>query len=278
MPKKKTRLPEVKGATPRTYTDRTSSWGSQYESGYSRGQSYQDPSNSHGHSASFAMSLKGSLSEEVDLSSFAGEDGEWKVPDPEDIIKEVRRCVQARKPWREDVDEEKLEAMRKADDQERKGGGGFHILLPDNRVKAMEDQLSRRLRAQLLGETEEDEAKPSAEPAMAKAAPIQPPAMNRRLPEQTRVRVQVRNPWYLPAKIWYTDKMGKDPNKVSSGGFPYDTVILKDMPQTGEIGSRGDEGLPRSLSQNEKEALEQILEKHGEQIKANGPRLPYFLR
>merc|ERR1719413_268132 len=93
----------------------------------------------------------------LDMPSIFGSSGDpsatdWEVQSPEAIIQEVKQRVHERKPWRHELDESVLERRRQNERQGRLERG-YHIILPDNRVRAMEDQLSKRVRAQLLGES-----------------------------------------------------------------------------------------------------------------------------
>merc|ERR1712217_321245 len=137
---------------------------------------------------------------------------DWEVQPPEAIIQEVKQRVHERKPGRHELDESVLERRRQNDRQGRLDRG-YHIILPDNRVRAMEDQLSRRVRAQLLDEDPEPQ-------------PIAPTKKNSQEEELAKKgRRKVRNPWYQPAHTWYC-KATKDMGVERGGGFPYDSQIL----------------------------------------------------
>eukprot|EP00971_Amphidinium_carterae_P115852 2294692-Amphidinium_carterae.1 len=81
----------------------------------------------------------------------------------------------------------------------------FHIILPDNRVRAVEDRLSRRIRAQLLGEPE---------PLPEGTSTLRFSAASKAVPKRP---VKPRNPWYLPAHRWYTGANGGDVAEDGSG-------------------------------------------------------------
>jgi len=273
MPKKRVLLPDVFGATPRgdasvgrVLWDPNAAFDSAQASAQASDLSTTLPSSRE------SRRLEGEFSADFQQTS-DGDD--WIVQTPEEIINEVRRSVQARKPWREEIDEEALEEKRKNEKQERVDRG-FHIILPDNRVRAMEDQLSRRLRAQLLGEEEDDEAAPEVSTANPQLT-----AAQRREERARGLRPKARNPWYLPPKIWYSGKVGKDPNQISSGGFPYDAQIMGDAaapkpPHNEEQETRSyDDGVPRQLTKRDKETL-QIVEHYKNYMK--GQRLPHFLQ
>jgi len=196
---------------------------------------------------------------------------DWEVQSPEDILKEVRRAVLDRRPWHreEDLDDAFLERRRRNE----RGDGGFHIILPDNRVRAVEDQLGSRVRAELLGE---DAVEPVAPPL-----PRRPGRPEDGRPKGPR---RHRNPWYLPATHWYDPEAQKDPNAERGGGFPYDSQILsggeaepphvEEQERGGDAGSGGD-GPVRALTRRDKETL-QIIDAYKQYMK--GHRLPHFLQ
>lgn len=203
MPKKSVKLPGVRGATPRgrDFLDSRQS------------ANVSDLSTAVPFSSSLAGTSRSPLEAEASASLLASSDADWNVQSAEEIIAEVKRCVQARKPWREEVDEALLMEKR---NRERQEGidGSFQIILPDNGVRSMEDQLSRRLRAQLLGEED-----------LGPEPPLQAPKQ-----EESKAkagsRKNRRTPWYLHPKVWFSGEMGKDPSEEDSKGFPYDTQIL----------------------------------------------------
>lgn len=187
---------------------------------------------------------------------------EWVVQSKEDILRDAKRCVQERKPWREEVDDASLERRRLSDRQDRVDRG-YLIILPDNRVRSMDTQLSRRVRAQLFNEEEVPEA-----------PQLGAPAQRRQEENKPRGPKRMRNPWYLPASSWYANTARKDPGKRESGRFPYDTLL------------RGEDGPPSTapaaedqetagLTQRDKETL-QIVEAYRQHMK--GSRLPHFLQ
>lgn len=239
---------------------------------------------------SFSEVLDKSL--ELPLGPFAGSvlggASEWEVQTKDDILKEVRQHVQAQKPWREEYDDAVFERRRQAERLESADRGCL-IILPDNRVRAMDTQISRRVRAQLLGEEEVPE----------------PPswAAQQRRQEESRPKgpKRVRNPWYLPPHTWFSNKAANDAGEGQTGSFPYDGQILRGESHAtttsgttasgrggggggsgagggqaaeeggGELGGDG----PHRLTQREKETL-QIVEAYKQHIK--GSRLPHFLQ
>lgn len=141
------------------------------------------------------------------------EDDHWEVQSPEQILEEVKQVVQGRKPWRERPDDSLLEKKSKMD-------RGSHIPLPDIRVRLMEDELSLRVRCELLDEEMPPPSPPKWQPkAKAKA---------------TR---KVQNPWYLPAKSWFLQDNADNPEE-GNANFPYANVVYRlsdsDAPQTQE--------------------------------------------
>mmetsp|Transcript_19040 Transcript_19040/g.38446 ORF Transcript_19040/g.38446 Transcript_19040/m.38446 type:complete len:276 (-) Transcript_19040:101-928(-) len=202
-------------------------------------------------------------------SSKQGASVDWQVQSQDEIIKEVRQFVQAQKPWREEFDESVLERRREAERQERVDRG-FMIILPDNRVRAIDTHLSARVHAQLLGEEEVPEP-----------APLPPPRPRRQDDsKKPRTARKFRNPWYLPPSSWFSNNAAHDPGAHQDGSFPYDTQIFRSESASyagggigqSEDGEAGDG--PHRLTQREKETL-QIVEAYKQHMK--GSRLPHFL-
>mmetsp|Transcript_129321 Transcript_129321/g.374484 ORF Transcript_129321/g.374484 Transcript_129321/m.374484 type:complete len:279 (+) Transcript_129321:1-837(+) len=181
---------------------------------------------------------------------------EWEVQSKEDIIKEVKQHVQALRPWRPEFDEAAFERRREEERQERIDRG-FLIILPDNRVRTMDTLLSRRVRAQLLGEEEVPEV-----------ARLPPPA---RREEKTK-KLKARTPWYLPPETWFNPNAAKGRREGSSGSFPYDSHAYHGGGDGG--GPEDNPDGPQRLTQREKETL-QIVEAYKQHMK--GSRLPHFL-
>lgn len=269
MPKKQkpasVKLPNVPGATPRSVQD----------SRHGASAQASEMSTVLPPSTSLAGTSRSPLEAGVSADLLTASE-EWNVQSVEEIIKEVRRSVQARKPWREEVDEAQLEQQRKSErqvDNDR----GYHIILPDNRIRAIEDQLDRRLRAQLLGEdvgedqekelTKDtqsqsggrDDAKAKAKAKPAKAAKPQGPK-------------RVRNPWYIDPQIWFSGEVGKDPNEMSSGGFPYDTLILGDAAAQAAPPSAEELELRRDKENT------QIIDGYRKHLQGQNARIPHFLQ
>merc|ERR1711920_764325 len=162
-----------------------------------------------------------------------------------------------------------LERRRQIERQDRIDRG-YHIILPDNRVRAMEDQLSRRVRAQLLDEDEGPEPQPPA-----------PPKKSSQDECLAKVgRRKVRNPWYQPANTWYS-KAAKDTGELRGGGFPYDSQILRsDADGNANVNENQDgTGDGRALTNSEKKTL-QIVDAYRVYMRdvMKGARLPHFLQ
>lgn len=174
-------------------------------------------------------------------------EGELQVQSVEEIIGLARRQVQARKPWREEIDDAILEKRRQADLQERVDRSHL-IILPDNRVRTMDTQLSRRVRAQLLGEEDAGEAQ-------------QAPLTRKREEVKANPR-RVRNPWYLPPSEWFASKVAKDTAEREGANVHVEVQEIA-------------EDVPRRLTQREKETLP-IVEAYRQHMK--GSRLPRFLQ
>mmetsp|Transcript_65838 Transcript_65838/g.122836 ORF Transcript_65838/g.122836 Transcript_65838/m.122836 type:complete len:270 (-) Transcript_65838:81-890(-) len=149
---------------------------------------------------------------------------EPQVQTTEEIRNEVRKLVHSRKPWRGEYDEAVLEErshMEREDVIDR----SFHIILPDNRVRAVEDRLSRRIRAQLLGEPE----------PIPEGTTLRFGASAVALPKRTQ---KPRNPWYLPAHKWYSGANGSDVIEDGSGmmgEFSYYVPISKVEAKPGSL-------------------------------------------
>lgn len=173
-----------------------------------------------------------------------GGNASFEVQTPEQIIQEVKRCVQERRPGRVELDDEALEKRRQHERQDRMDHGSL-IILPDNRVCAMEDQLSRRVRALLLEEEELPE-------------PAAPAALVRRKGDASapKARSKPQNPWYLPAKSWY----GKGAD-------------VKESAACAAKASSAEDGI-HCLSQKDKESLDIVIEykKHLAHIRARLPQ------
>lgn len=91
---------------------------------------------------------------DADISELLASKDDWSVQEPKQIIQEAKKSVQVRKPWRID---EAIEVKREPEDVD----GGCHIILPNNRVVAVESQLSRRLVDELLGNVPRETKKAS---------------------------------------------------------------------------------------------------------------------
>jgi len=173
----------------------------------------------------------------------------WDVQSPEDIINEVTQHVHARKPWRPKLDDSYLENKHneRLDRLER----GFHIILPDNRVRVMEDELSFRVRCSLLDIDPED------------APP--PPQARRPEKDDSHKRRMRQNPWYLKPHSWYSAK-DNESTAERSNDFPYANAILN-VP-----------GEPKpELTTFQKENIG-IVEPYKAWMKDGRHRLPHFLQ
>mmetsp|Transcript_22931 Transcript_22931/g.42491 ORF Transcript_22931/g.42491 Transcript_22931/m.42491 type:complete len:294 (+) Transcript_22931:76-957(+) len=188
---------------------------------------------------------------------------DWQVQSPEEIIRDVKRYVHAMKPWRQELDDSILEKRRYQEKQDRLDRV-FHILLPDNRVRAMEDELSTRVRGQIL-----DDEEPKVEPVAA------PPPQQRRLLEDIKAKghKKVKNPWYMPAASWHKNTAAENTGDVRET-FPYANVILGlgEEPKSKSVDEQAD---PRELTVHQKETLG-IVEAYKQYMK--GSRLPHFLQ
>lgn len=179
------------------------------------------------------------------LAEFGNSVGsDWQVQSPQEVLQEAKENVRRRRPGEELLDDHQLELLSRPQDKSHRG---CHIILPDNRVRAMEDQLSARVRARLL-----DEGKGPME------TPRAPRPQRRRPQAESRPRAppKPRTPWYLPPTQWF-NKEGTGENDEGGGGFPYDGRY-KAAEQDGA------EGGP--LSQKEKDSL-QIVEAYKQYMK-----------
>lgn len=135
----------------------------------------------------------------------------WDIQSPDEIIQDVTQYVHARKPWRQRLDDSFLEHKHneRLDRMER----GFHIILPDNRVRLMEDELSYRVRCSLLDMDPED---------------VEPPRPQPRRVEKSKPKKQrPENPWYLKPHRWFLpkDQLNAE-NTEKPNDFPYANAIL----------------------------------------------------
>jgi len=282
MPKKKPSLPPIGGASPRSppwsaqstgsagyreTDERRVSWD---EDAFGKANTFKslhvlsqsEPSTaapldmSHDEARVASMMLDDSLhaaSGQSTAPATVNAGDNWEVQSPDEIIGDVTQYVHARKPWRRKLDDSFLEHKHneRLDRLER----GFHIILPDNRVRVMEDELSYRVRCLLLDIDPED-------------APAPPPP---RRPEKSKPKNNKmrQNPWYLKPRSWY-DKLSKDnPNREStekSNDFPYASTILNVA------------GEPKiELTPFQKENMG-IIEPYKAWMKKDGHRLPHFLQ
>jgi len=180
---------------------------------------------------------------------------DWDVQNPKEIIEEVKRCVHERKPWRQTLDDRILDKKHN-ERQDRMEKHAFHIILPDTRVRLMEDELSFRVRCSLL------EVDPSEME--------QPPPLRR--PDKNKFRNQrmKQNPWYLKPTSWYSlkDKLRNENEKEDSNDFPYANVILN-LPDEAKP---DEEDTKKQMSSFQKENLEMY------KAYMKGNRLPHFLQ
>lgn len=193
--------------------------------------------------------------------------GDWEVQSPEEIIHEVQKRVQERTPWSGSFDDSAMEKRRETERKTRLDHA-CHILLPDNRVRAMEEQLSRRVRAQLLDEEEPPE--PAPQPTHHRT-----PRGQKKETGKPKKKV-VRNPWYLPAKTWYDPKANMDTSEGAGGGFPYDSQSRPEPArEEEEDAGAGSDDKPRYLTRKDKESLQSV---QAFVSFMKGQRLPYFLQ
>jgi hypothetical protein len=205
------------------------------------------------------------LPKDFDSAGGLSEDG-LAVSSPEMILKDVKKYVRERKPWLQEVDDALLDRRRK----EERTDPGCLIILPDNRVRSVDDQLNRRIKAMLLGE-EATEAIHTA-----------PKEADKKKEQQRR---KIRNPWYVSPNHWYSEKalMGSD---EQDDGFPYDN-LQKATSATDEMNADAKEfidqteekegGKPHRLTPYEKEALG-LCDKFRQYVLREGARLPHFLQ
>jgi hypothetical protein len=179
-------------------------------------------------------------------------ENDWEVQSVAEIVDEVTRVVQERKPWRHRLDDSVLNI--KHNERQDRLERGFHIILPDNRVRVMEDELSYRVRCSLL-DISPDEAEPPPPP---------------RRPERYRSKHQRMrsNPWYLKATSWYCPKerLKAEADQEDSNDFPYANVILN-LPAD----RKNDEPPPAQMKEFQKENLDMY------KAWMKGSRLPHFL-
>ena len=159
-----------------------------------------------------------------------------QVQSADEIIQEVRTHVFKQKPWRGEYDESVL--TRRASERQEFFDRSFHIILPDNRVRAVEDRLSRRIRAQLLGESDVGGSDASmvngvgaaATSAWGQGHSIVASARFGESKERPKRPIRPRNPWYLPPNSWHTGAAAGDGvsgDGLGGGEFPYYAQISK---------------------------------------------------
>lgn len=198
-----------------------------------------------------------------------GEGISWEPQTAEEIIEHAKGVVHERKPWRQQVDDSALD--KPSTNREDRFNRGYHIMLSDNRVRAMDDHFSRRVRSQLLGEiANEGDAEKKALQSARTPRKQEPSSEGKAKPHKGG------NPWYQHPKTWYTKNSERD-NANRGGGFPYDGLILKTEGVYGkyddQVAEEGDG--PRPLLKSEKETL-QIVDAYRAYMKGN--RLPHFLQ
>jgi len=187
----------------------------------------------------------------VTSASAYNAENDWQEQEIEEIIAEVTRSVQEKKPWRQKLDDSVLD--HKHNERQDRLERGFHIILPDNRVRVMEDELTYRVRCSLLG-VDPQEGEPPPPP---------------RRPDKSKAKnLRMRaNPWYLKPKLWYDlkERQKAEAEQEDSNDFPYANVILN---------------LPEDLKNDEAPAqptpfMKENLDMYKAYLKGN--RLPHFL-
>lgn len=181
---------------------------------------------------------------------------DWAVQNPKDIIMEVVQCVHERKPWRPKLDDSILN--QKHNERQDRQDRGFHIILPDNRVRVMEDELSFRVRCSLL----------DIDPSEAEQ-PAPPSRSDKSKAKNSRMR---QNPWYLKPGRWYSpsEKLKLENNEEDRNDFPYANVILNLQEEPIREGEKKVEKPPLTTFQKEN------LDMYKAYMK--GLRLPHFLQ
>ncbi|CAJ1423977.1 unnamed protein product [Effrenium voratum] len=216
---------------------------------------------------------------DADISELWASKDEWSIQGPEDIIQEAKRSVQARKQCPEPDDALETKPWEHQDTADK----GYHIILPDNRVVAVENQLSRRLCDELLGnaprepkvkeELELREPKPRRRQAPDEVYITEPEEPDRALGG----RRKMRNPWYLPPTVWYNGEMGKDPKEQAPLGFPYDTLLGESRLLMWSAPIFLMDWLDEAPPIGDKD-ISQLLDTAKKHFQAQGHRLPHFLQ
>jgi len=130
---------------------------------------------------------------------------EWNIQSQAEILEEVKKAVHSRKPWRKELDDSVLE-QRQHDERQGRMDRGYHIILPDTRVRTIDDQLSRRVRAQLLGE-------PLAEQTLTA-----PQSARARLQDERKNASKFNNPWYMKSRAWFDKQERNDASALVKFG------------------------------------------------------------
>lgn len=189
---------------------------------------------------------------------------EWGSQTPQEIIQEAKALLHERFGVLDDsvLEKQKTEEPPQLDKSSL-------IVLPDNRVRSMEDRVSDRMRALLLHEEEVPEELKETAPAASMAS---------RRPSDSK-RKAVRNPWYIPPTDWYSEKAIQMAAKEGSEVFPYDALseVVEDEPPPGT--AIEGEGEPRRLTKQDRETLH-ICDAYRKHLDSHKPKLrrPHFLQ
>jgi len=179
-------------------------------------------------------------------NGFAAPLNEWEVQSPEQILEDVKKSVYSRKPWRQQPDDSLLEQRVRCHDW-------TPIPLPDNRVRLHEEQLSVRARCQLLN---------------MDLPPPEAPEIVRK-PKAKGIN-KVPNPWYLPAKKWYSLQEHLRSLEDRGCNFPYANEVYNLNGESDTLENSD----PQRFAQLPKDTFGTV-EAYKKYM--NGARLPHFL-
>lgn len=205
------------------------------------------------------------LPNDLGITGGLGDDA-LAISSPAAILKNVKKIVRERNPHLEEVDDALLERRRKED----RAVPGCHVILPDSRVRRVDDQLNRHIRAALLGEDVTESVTPA------------PP---RREEETKKEKVKrVRNPWYIHPKDWHSENAMRADDEDTIRN-PYENLAKANSatdaasPEMRELLENSDDkegGRPRRLTVHDKETLP-IWDSYRRYVIREQARLPHFL-
>lgn len=142
---------------------------------------------------------------------------ECEVQNREEILNTARESVENRRrlsqPAMPKIDWDRAKTIREAEAAKRPDSPAL-VVLPDTRVRCVNDELNPRIRAQLLGERPPGEIQTAREYMKNKVERDE----RERMAIAARRRRMLRNPWYLAPEEWY--KSGADQKNSGDADAP----------------------------------------------------------